>query len=69
MFTLSKIIDNVVKDCIDFGSGVAELDNLIIDAVWETYSKDENYDVVALYFLENDVIKLKVELKETLTEN
>lgn len=66
---LSKIIEEAVRDCVEFGSGYEELDNVIISAEWESYSKDSNYDVVVVYIIEDGVVKFNYELDETKVSN
>ena len=65
MSSSRKIIEEAVRDCVEFGSGSEELDNVIISAVWESYSKDSNYDVVVVYIIEDGVVKFNYELDET----
>ena len=69
MNILSKIIEEAVRDCVEFGRGYEELDNVIISAEWESYSKDSNYDVVVVYIIEDGVVKFNYELDETKVSN
>ena len=59
MNILSSLIEAAVQECRECGSGRVEKGNIEICAEWE----DDN---IAIYILENGIIKFDYKLKEEL---
>ena len=65
MNKLSKAIEQAKNDCLQYGSGEVELDNIKIYATWEDWDKNNNYDVVTIYISHS---KFRYQLEETKTK-
>ena len=66
---LSQAIDQAIQETINNGSAEVRVDkNVVIGAEWETYEGCPDYDVVGLYFYEDDIIKFSYQAEETKTK-
>ena len=70
MNKLSEAIEQATQECIRTGSEEIKLnDNISIMATWESWEKDNNFDVIGIYIYENGIIKFYYQLEETKTES
>ena len=66
---LSQAIDQAIQETKNNGSAEVRVsENVVIGAEWETYDDCPDYDVVGLYFYENDIVKFNYQVGDTKTK-
>lgn len=68
MYKFVNSINEAIDQCKWSGKGEVKLNDeekTIIHAEWEEMENDNNYDVITLYFYQNNRIVLRMEIEET----
>ena len=69
MNKLSLVIEEAIQEALITGKRTIKLNNNItIEAEWEEWEQNSNYDVIAIYIIENGIIKFTYQIEDTKIE-